>query len=77
MLKLKIVELKDLQALHNDDFDLLLLLIVALPRSRMGENAEDLASNQKSSRNVTIEISNITNTYCLADPKYDQYQTAK
>ncbi|KAF3853984.1 hypothetical protein F7725_014672 [Dissostichus mawsoni] len=35
----------------------------------MGESAEALAANLKSSRNVTIEISNLTNSFCLVDPK--------
>ncbi|XP_035523446.1 DELTA-actitoxin-Afr1a-like [Morone saxatilis] len=35
----------------------------------MSESAEALAANLKSRRNVTIEISNITNNYCLVDPK--------
>ncbi|TNN33139.1 DELTA-sagatoxin-Srs1a [Liparis tanakae] len=34
----------------------------------MSESAEALAANLKSSRNVTIEITNLTNTYCLIDP---------
>ncbi|XP_037610148.1 DELTA-sagatoxin-Srs1a-like [Sebastes umbrosus] len=35
----------------------------------MSESAEALAANLKSSRNVTIEITNLTSTYCLIDPK--------
>ncbi|XP_070782949.1 DELTA-actitoxin-Afr1a-like [Enoplosus armatus] len=35
----------------------------------MSESAEALAANLKSRRNVTIEITNITNNYCLVDPK--------
>ncbi|XP_060883662.1 DELTA-actitoxin-Afr1a-like [Labrus mixtus] len=35
----------------------------------MSESAEALAANLNSRRNVTIEISNITNNYCLIDPK--------
>ncbi|KAM6964172.1 tereporin-Ca1-like [Tautogolabrus adspersus] len=35
----------------------------------MSESAEALASNIESRRNVTIEITNITNNYCLIDPK--------
>lgn len=35
----------------------------------MSESAEALAANLKSSRNVTIEITNLTNSYCLVDPK--------
>lgn len=35
----------------------------------MSESAENLAANQKSRRNVTIEITNITNNICLVDPK--------
>ena len=34
----------------------------------MSETAEALAANLKSRRNVTIEISNVTNNYCLLDP---------
>lgn len=34
----------------------------------MSESAEALAANLKSRRNVTIEITNVTNTYCLLDP---------
>lgn len=72
ILILKSVMLKDLQALHKYGFDLLLrpvLFLVALPGRRMSENAEDLAANQKSQRNVPIEISNNTDKYCLLDPK--------
>ncbi|XP_023153336.2 DELTA-stichotoxin-Hcr4a-like [Amphiprion ocellaris] len=35
----------------------------------MSESAEALAASQKSRRNVTIEITNLTNNYCLIDPK--------
>lgn len=35
----------------------------------MSETAEALAANQKSRRNVTIELTNITNNFCLLDPK--------
>ncbi|KAM9837643.1 DELTA-stichotoxin-Hcr4a-like [Aulostomus maculatus] len=35
----------------------------------MSESAEALAANLKSRRNVTIEISNVTSSYCLLDPK--------
>ncbi|XP_044035498.1 DELTA-stichotoxin-Hcr4a-like [Siniperca chuatsi] len=35
----------------------------------MSESAEALAANIKSRRNITIEITNITNNYCLVDPK--------
>ncbi|XP_070708405.1 DELTA-actitoxin-Aeq1a-like [Pempheris klunzingeri] len=35
----------------------------------MSETAEALAANLKSRRNVTIEIANLTNSYCLLDPK--------
>lgn len=35
----------------------------------MAESAEALAANLTSRRNVTIEITNLTNTYCLIDPK--------
>ncbi|KAM6898402.1 deep sea actinoporin Cjtox II-like [Lycodopsis pacificus] len=35
----------------------------------MSESAEALAANQKSRRNVTVEITNLTNSYCLIDPK--------
>lgn len=35
----------------------------------MSESAEALAANQTSRRNVTIEITNLTNNYCLLDPK--------
>ncbi|KAM9336406.1 DELTA-stichotoxin-Hcr4a-like [Symphorus nematophorus] len=34
----------------------------------MSESAEALAANITSRRNVTIEITNITNNYCLLDP---------
>lgn len=34
----------------------------------MSESAEALAANLKSRRNVTIEITNLTNNYCLIDP---------
>lgn len=43
--------------------------LVLLCSSKMSESAESLAANQKSRRNVTIEITNITNNYCLVDPK--------
>jgi len=35
----------------------------------MSESAEALAANLTSRRNVTIEISNLTNNYCLINPK--------
>lgn len=35
----------------------------------MSESAEALAANLKSRRNVTIEITNLTNNYCLIDPQ--------
>lgn len=35
----------------------------------MSESAEALAANQKSRRNVTIEITNMTSDFCLLDPK--------
>ncbi|XP_058476997.1 DELTA-actitoxin-Afr1e-like [Solea solea] len=35
----------------------------------MSETAEALAANQQSRRNITIEITNLTNNYCLLDPK--------
>lgn len=35
----------------------------------MSETAELLAANQTSRRNVTIEITNVTNEYCLLAPK--------
>ncbi|KAK5623839.1 hypothetical protein CRENBAI_003886 [Crenichthys baileyi] len=35
----------------------------------MTETAEALAANLKSRRNVTIEITNLTNEYCLMNPK--------
>lgn len=35
----------------------------------MGESAEALAAKIESRRNVTIEITNLTNEYCLIDPK--------
>ncbi|XP_053197689.1 DELTA-stichotoxin-Hmg2b-like [Scomber japonicus] len=35
----------------------------------MSESAEALAANLTSRRNVTIEITNLTNNYCLIDPK--------
>ncbi|XP_059181310.1 DELTA-stichotoxin-Hcr4a-like [Centropristis striata] len=35
----------------------------------MSESAEAVAANLKSSRNATIEILNLTNGYCLIDPK--------
>ncbi|XP_029383112.1 bryoporin-like [Echeneis naucrates] len=35
----------------------------------MSESAEALAANLTSRRNVTIEITNLTNNYCLLDPK--------
>ncbi|KAK7919455.1 hypothetical protein WMY93_010739 [Mugilogobius chulae] len=35
----------------------------------MGENAEAVAANLTSRRNVTIEITNLTNNYCLINPK--------
>ncbi|KAM7370385.1 hypothetical protein PAMP_009938 [Pampus punctatissimus] len=35
----------------------------------MSESAETLAANLTSRRNVTIEITNLTNNYCLIDPK--------
>ncbi|XP_034716888.1 DELTA-actitoxin-Afr1a-like [Etheostoma cragini] len=35
----------------------------------MSESAEELAANLKSRRNVTIEITNLTNNYCLVEPK--------
>lgn len=41
----------------------------AFTRTNMGETAEALAANITSSRNVTIEITNLTNSFCLVDPK--------
>uniref|UniRef100_A0A8C6SQZ1 Actinoporin n=1 Tax=Neogobius melanostomus TaxID=47308 RepID=A0A8C6SQZ1_9GOBI len=35
----------------------------------MSESADTVAANQKSRRNVTIEISNLTSSYCLINPK--------
>uniref|UniRef100_A0A8D3DNI5 Cytolysin Src-1-like n=1 Tax=Scophthalmus maximus TaxID=52904 RepID=A0A8D3DNI5_SCOMX len=35
----------------------------------MSESAEALSANLTSRRNVTIEITNLTNNYCLLDPK--------
>ncbi|KAM8838042.1 DELTA-actitoxin-Afr1e-like [Spinachia spinachia] len=35
----------------------------------MSESAEALAASHKSRRNVSIEITNLTNNYCLIDPK--------
>ncbi|KAM4525405.1 DELTA-actitoxin-Afr1e-like [Odontesthes bonariensis] len=35
----------------------------------MSETAEALAATQTSRRNVTIEITNLTNNYCLINPK--------
>ncbi|XP_062331099.1 actinoporin-like protein [Osmerus eperlanus] len=35
----------------------------------MSESAESVAVNMTSSRNVTIEITNLTNNYCLLNPK--------
>ncbi|XP_056153676.1 actinoporin-like protein [Lampris incognitus] len=35
----------------------------------MSESAEAVAANLKSRRNVTIEITNLTNNYCLLNPK--------
>lgn len=35
----------------------------------MSESAEALAANLTSRRNITIEITNLTNQYCLLDPK--------
>ncbi|XP_034415319.1 DELTA-stichotoxin-Hcr4a-like [Cyclopterus lumpus] len=35
----------------------------------MSESAEALSANLKSRRNVTIEITNLTSSYCLIDPK--------
>ncbi|XP_054899252.1 DELTA-actitoxin-Ucs1a-like [Poeciliopsis prolifica] len=35
----------------------------------MSESAEALAANLKSRRNVTIEITNLSNHYCLINPK--------
>ncbi|XP_054454362.1 nigrelysin-like [Anoplopoma fimbria] len=35
----------------------------------MSESAEALAATQTSRRNVTIEITNLTSSYCLIDPK--------
>ncbi|XP_054625417.1 DELTA-sagatoxin-Srs1a-like [Dunckerocampus dactyliophorus] len=35
----------------------------------MTESAEALSANQKSRRNVTIEITNLTSQYCLMNPK--------
>ncbi|TKS89402.1 DELTA-alicitoxin-Pse1b [Collichthys lucidus] len=37
--------------------------------SSMSESAEALSANLKSRRNVTIEITNVTNNICLIDPK--------
>merc|ERR1712002_831679 len=41
----------------------------ALTSNNMSESAEALAANITSSRNVTIEITNLTNNYCLMNPK--------
>lgn len=41
---------------------------VAAFSSRMSESAEALAANLTSRRNVTVEITNVTNNYCLIDP---------
>ncbi|KAF1373508.1 hypothetical protein PFLUV_G00239610 [Perca fluviatilis] len=35
----------------------------------MSESAEEVAANLKSRRNVTIEITNLTNNYCLIEPR--------
>ncbi|XP_019962900.1 DELTA-actitoxin-Afr1a-like [Paralichthys olivaceus] len=35
----------------------------------MSESAEALAASQTSRRNITIEITNLTNNYCLLDPR--------
>ncbi|XP_022062081.1 DELTA-stichotoxin-Hcr4a-like [Acanthochromis polyacanthus] len=35
----------------------------------MSDSAEALAASQTSRRNITIEITNLTNNYCLIDPK--------
>nr|XP_020460303.1 trypsin-like [Monopterus albus] len=35
----------------------------------MSDSAEAVAAQLKSRRNVTIEITNLTNNYCLLDPK--------
>ncbi|XP_056432483.1 actinoporin-like protein [Gadus chalcogrammus] len=35
----------------------------------MPESADAVAANMKSRRNVTIEITNLTQAYCLIDPK--------
>lgn len=45
------------------------MIRTAFKNSNMSESAEALAANQTSRRNVTIEITNITNNYCLVDPK--------
>uniref|UniRef100_A0A3Q3GSS2 DELTA-stichotoxin-Hmg2b-like n=1 Tax=Kryptolebias marmoratus TaxID=37003 RepID=A0A3Q3GSS2_KRYMA len=36
----------------------------------MSESAEALAANLKSRRNVTIEVTNLTNNYCLINPVF-------
>lgn len=43
--------------------------VAAFTSNNMSESAEALAANLKSRRNVTIEITNLTNSYCLIDPK--------
>lgn len=35
----------------------------------MAESAEAVVANLSSRRNVTIEITNLTNNYCLINPK--------
>ena len=53
----------------NHLLTLRLLDFLGLFTVNMSENAEALAATQKSRRNVTIEITNITNNFCLLDPK--------
>lgn len=48
------------------------LSVTAFTSHTMSESAEALAAAVESRRNVTIEITNLTNNYCLIDPKYVQ-----
>lgn len=36
----------------------------------MSESAEAVAADVSSRRSVTVEITNVTNNYCLINPKY-------
>lgn len=45
------------------------MIPTACTSDTMSESAEALAANQESRRNVTIEITNITSSYCLLDPE--------